>query len=368
MRAVLAVARKEVLHILRDPRSLGVALFMPLGMLLIYGFAIDMELEELTLGVLDRDRTPASRELLRGVTSGGFITEAARLSSRDEIEPGFRRNRFRAVLVVPNGFAESLAGPVPAALQVIIDGADGSTAATVDNYLRAMIARVDSERREGAGLPPAALVDVRPRIQFNPELESTHFIVPGLAAVVLMMICALLTSIAIAREKETGTLEQVLTTPVTPVQVIVGKLAPYLVVGGIDAALVLGVGRFVFGVPMEGSWWALAAYSLLFVLIALALGLLVSAVAGSQRVAMFAALMATFLPTMLLSGFVFAHASMPLPLRILGQFIPATHYLQIVRGILLKGELWFPRQLLIMTGMFVVLVVGATHKFRETLE
>jgi ABC-2 type transport system permease protein len=211
-------------------------------------------------------------------------------------------------------------------------------------------------------------VDVRTRIRFNPELESTHFIVPGLAAIILMMICALLTSIAITREKETGTLEQILTTPVTPGQVVVGKLAPYVIVGAVDSALVLAVGRLVFGVPMVGSWWALAAYSLLFVLIALALGLLVSALASTQRVAMFAALVATFLPTMLLSGFVFAHASMPLLLRIVGQLIPATHYLEVVRGIMLKGEIWFPRQLAVMVAMLAVLILGATHKFRETLE
>lgn len=366
MRRILAVARKEVLHILRDPRSLGVAVFMPLGMLLIYGFAIDMELKELPIAVLDQDHSLESRELLRRVASSSFMVEAARLTSRDEIEPGFRRNRYRAALIVPRGYAEALTGAEPAKLQVLIDGADGSTAATVDNYLRAMIRLADARAREGTGVRPP--VDVRTRIRFNPELESTHFIVPGLVAVVLMMICALLTSIAITREKETGTLEQILTTPVTPMQVIVGKLLPYVGVASIDTALVLGVGRVVFGVPMAGSWWVLAAYSLLFVLIALALGLLVSSVAQTQRVAMFAALMATFLPTMLLSGFIFAHASMALPLRVLGKVIPATHYLIIVRGIMLKGELWFPKELLIMTAMLIVLVVGATRRFRETLE
>ncbi|MBZ0269587.1 ABC transporter permease [bacterium] len=366
MKRILAVARKEVLHILRDPRSLGVAVFMPLGMLLIYGFAIDMELKELPIAVLDEDHSLESRELLRRVTSSGFIVEAARLDGRGEIEAGFRRNRYRAALVVPRGYAEALAGPDPAQLQVLIDGADGSTAATVDNYLRAMISLVSAQTGTGdAARPP---VDVRTRIQFNPELESAHFIVPGLVAVVLMMICALLTSIAITREKETGTLEQILTTPVTPGEVVIGKLLPYVGVGSLDAALVLGVGRFVFGVPMAGSWWVLSAYSLLFVLIALALGLLLSSLAETQRVAMFAALMATFLPTMLLSGFIFAHASMALPLRVLGTIIPATHYLVVVRGIMLKGELWFPRELLIMLVMLIVLVAGATRRFHETLE
>lgn len=396
---IAAMARKEVYHILRDPRSLAISILMPLLMLVLFGYAIDTELRNVPIAAIDRDHTPASRELLRELTSSGFIVERARLSSRDEIEPGFREGRFRAAVILPKGFGSRLARSDGADVQVLIDGADGTTAATVDNYIRAAIglasvrlareraarapvraARLQSEDASSAtmtaplpsGITPspggALPIDARIRIRYNPELESAPLIVPGLVAVVLMMICALLTSIAITREKESGTLEQVLTTPVGTGQVIVGKLLPYMIIGVIDAAIVLGAGCLVFGVPMHGSWWALAGYTLLFVLIALALGLLISAVVATQRVAMMMALLVTFLPTLILSGFIFDPSSMPRVLQILSQVVPATHYLTVVRGIMLKGVNWYPLQGAILVAMLGALLLAARHRFRTTLD
>lgn len=361
MRRLLAVARKEVLHILRDRRSLAIAVLMPLMMLLLYGFVIDLELKALPVAILDLDRTPASRSAITDLVSSGFIVDAERLSSREGIEPGFRRDRFRAALIVPEGFAESLARGEASPVQVIVDGADGSTAATVDNYVNAGVVLAAHKILAERGEAPRPPIDPRIRIYFNPELKSTHFIVPGLVAVVLTMICAMLTSISLTREKETGTLEQMLTTPVTSWQITAGKLLPYMILGSIDAAIVLALGRIVFRVPMEGSWLALSGYSLLFVLISLSLGLLISALATTQRVAMMAALVATFLPALILSGFVFAQSSMPLPLRVIGQLVPATHYLVIIRGIMLKGQGWFPQQTAILLLMLAGLV-GASVK------
>ncbi|MBD3336134.1 MAG: ABC transporter permease subunit [Candidatus Eisenbacteria bacterium] len=368
MKRILAVARKEVFHILRDPRSLIISILMPLMMLLIFGYAIDMDLENLPVGILDRDRSPVSRDLVNSLTATESITGAGRLVSRAEIETGFRRGRFRAVLVLPRGFSRSLDTGRPAAVQVILDGADGSTAATADAYLAAGLAHYQRQRAAQHGLTTVPPVDIRMRYLFNPELESTNFVVPGLVAIVLTMICALLTSIALAREKETGTLEQLLTTPVGAGQVIVGKLTPYMLLGALDAAVVLAAGRLIFQVPMHGSWWALAGYSLIFILISLALGILVSALAASQQVAMMMALLATFLPTLLLSGFIFVHSSMPPVLQGLGQAIPATHYLEVVYGIMLRGETWFPRQLAIMLGMLVVLLLLTRRGFKVSLE
>jgi ABC-2 type transport system permease protein len=294
--------------------------------------------------------------------------EAARVDSRAEIERGFRRRDYRAVVVIPRRYSESLVSRRFAEVQVIIDGADGSTAATIDNYMRAVL-RMAGAGEGGAEAVAAALpVDVRVRIHFNPELESSHFIVPGLVALVLMMVCALLSSVALTREKETGTLEQVLTTPVSRPQVIVGKLAPYSLIGALDAAIVVNVGKTVFDVPMEGHWWVLAAYSLLFVLVALALGLMISAVARTQRVAMTMALLTTFLPTLLLSGFIFDHSSMPALLRWIGQIVPATHYLRIVYGVMLKGQSWFPREAAVLLAMFLGLMAISTRRFRTTME
>ncbi len=363
MRRILAIARKELIHIVRDPRSLAVAILMPLVMVLLYGSVIDMELRDLQVGVLDLDHSDRSRELVRAMTASGFIVEAARLDSRAEVEPGFRQGRFRAVLVAPRGLAAGDA----AGVQVLVDAADAATAATVDNYLQAVIRRTARQALRETDAPPPAFT-TRTRIWFNPELESANFVVPGLVALVLMMICALLTSIAITREKETGTLEQILTTPIAPAQVIVGKVLPYVGLGALDATLILLTGRLAFGVPMNGSWFALAAYSLLFIVIALGVGLLISARSPSLRVAMMAAIMATMLPTMILSGFIFPVASMPPPLQVVCQALPATHFLVVVRGIMLKGQNWFPAQTAILAALAVVILAAAVRSFRLRLE
>lgn len=367
MRRLKAIARKEMLHILRDRRSLGVAVAMPLVLVILYGYALDMELKDLRVAILDQDGSPASRDLVRTMTSSGFIVDAGRLTDRAAVEPGFRAGRWHAVLAVPASYGRDLAAGRTAQVQLLIDGADASTAATVENYLLAVVDMVDAGlavRTTGPAPGPRPAL----RVLYNPELTSSHFIVPGLVAIVLVMICALLTSIAITREKETGTLEQVLTTPVSSGQVIVGKLLPYLVLGAVDAALIIGAGRLLFGVPMRGSAAALAGYTLLYVLISLALGLLISALVRTQRVAMMAALSLTMLPAMILSGFIFPVASMPGPLQAVAHVIPATWFLRIIRGVMLVGRDWYPVEGGVMLAMAAGLLVLAGRRFGTRLE
>ncbi len=359
MRRWLALARKEFIHIRRDARSLGVAIVMPLAMVLLYGTVMEMELRNLRVGILDLDRSDRSREFIRGLTASGFIVEAGRLTSRAEVEPGLRQGRFRGVVVLP---AAGVGG-----VQVLVDAADASTAATVDNYLRAVVALQAQRVQAALGAPPPAFT-VRSRIWFNPELTSATFVVPGLVALVLMMICALLTSIAVTREKETGTLEQILTAPVAPAQVILGKVTPYIGLGALDAGLILLTGRYVFAVPMHGSWWALAGYTLLFILIALGVGLLISARASSLRVAMMAAILVTMLPTLVLSGFVFPIASMPRPLQLVCSVLPATHFLVVIRSIMLKGQNWHPGHLAVLGTMAVTVLGLAVRSFHSRLD
>jgi len=368
MRRIRAVARKEIRHILRDPRSLGVAVFMPLMMVLIFGYAINLELKDLPVGILDLDRSRASRDLIREMTSSGFIVEAARLNDRTEIDPGFRRRRFSAALIIPRGYEEALTTEPMAQVQMLIDGADGATAASVSNYLNAVINRISYQLVAAKLGSRAGLFQLRLRVWFNPELQSGNFIVPGLVALVLMMICSLLTSIAVAREKETGTMEQILTTPVVAREVIIGKLLPYLVLGAIDASLILIMGKILFQVPMEGSWLALAGYSLLYLIIALALGLLVSTAVQTQQVAMMLAMILTLLPTLLLSGFIFSQSSMPLILQWIGRLIPATYYLRVIRGVMLVGRSWFPLEGGVMLAMAVGLMGLAVRRFKVRLE
>ncbi len=363
---MLAVAAKEFLHILRDPRTLAVALVMPLAMVLLYGYAIDMELRALPIAVLDEEGGVRSRQLVEDVQSSGFIQVVERLSSREQIEPGFRHNRFLAALVIPAGHARRLGQGREAPVQVVVDGADGSTAATVGAYLEQAIALHNGRRLPGAGLKPPLRVE--PRTWFNPQRVSAHFIVPGLTAVVMIMVCALLTSISIVRERETGTLEQVLTAPVQARELILGKLQPYLLIGALDTAVIFFVGRVVFQVPMNGSWLALAGYSLLYIWVALAMGLLISALVRTQQVAMMIALVVTLLPALLLSGFIFSHASMPLPLQVVGHLIPATWYLRIVRGVMLAGVNAWPREALVLAGMGVAITGLALKRFQKRLD
>ena len=368
MKRIIAIARKEFLHILRDPLSLAVAILMPLLMVLLYGFAIDMDLKNIRVGILDFSRSAESRSFIEEMTSSKFIVESTRLTNRNEIEPGFRQNKYRAVIIFPADFSRSLISNSVTPIQIILDGADGTSAATVGNYLSAVTARMNLKYAKVDFGIERLPIETRTRVLFNPELKSAHFIVPGLAALIMMMICALLTSIALAREKETGTMEQILTTPVASPQVIIGKIFPYMIIAALDATLIVLVGKLVFGVPMNGSWFALAGYSLIFILIALSLGLLISSVAKTQQVALIAALMITLLPTLLLSGFIFPTASMPVVLQYVSRVIPATYYLQIIRGIILKGVNWYPRMGGILIGMSLFLIVLSIKRFKTRLD
>lgn len=369
MNQILAIARKEVMHILRDPRSLTVAILMPLMMVLLYGYAIDMELRNLPVAVLDYDQTSASRDLVETMTAGGFIVNAGYIDDRAQIEDGFRRSKFRAGLVIPSGYGRDLARGLDTEIQIVIDGADAATAQAVDNYLNAVIARLNMKMlRDKFGDRAEIPIDVRPRYFFNPELESPSFVVPGLTAVIMIMICALLTSIAVTREKETGTLEQILTAPIASYQVMIGKVLPYMLIAAIDTALVLIVGRLVFHVPMVGSWWILTGYSLIYLFISLAFGLLISAISKTQQVAMLIALLVTMLPSLILSGFIFSIESMPLVLQWIAHVVPATYYLRIIRGIMLAGRAWYPFEGGVMLLMAVGFMALAVKRFKSRLD
>lgn len=364
MNRLLAIAGKELRHLTRDVRSLAVALLMPAAMVMLYGYAVDMELRRLPVAVADDDRSASSRELVREFTAGGFIVATMPDARRDDIEPAFRRGEIRAAVVIPAGFERDKARQGSGQVQFLIDGSDAVTAATVENYLNECTLRLNRRAAQDRGISRLPL-EPSVKVFFNPQLVSAHFIVPGLMAVVLMMVGALLTSIAVAREKETGTLDMLRTTPVAPLEVAIGKLLPYLGLGALDALLVVGVGRGAFGVPLEGSAWALAAWTLLYLALALSLGLAVSAFAPTQQVAMMGALMATLLPTLLLSGFVFPVSSMPPALRVVSRFIPATYFLTIIRGVMLKGRNWYPTEGAVMTAMTALVMVAAVWGFQR---
>ena len=365
-RRLTAIIRKEFIHIFRDWRSLLIVLLMPVLMIVLYGYAITLDMRNISYAVIDEAATPESRAVLQGFAENGFFVRVHQDVRRSDIENLFMQRDARMVLVIGRDFSRDLAEGKSGRVQLIIDAADPNVGTFVYNYSQQVLNIVTS--RMNLRMP--LVFNLEPRIFYNPDMRSANFFVPGLVALILMLISALLTSIAIAREKETGTMEQILVSPVHPVEIVIGKVLPYVSLGLVNAAMILAFAKILFDVPFQGSLFLLGAFSLIYIFVALSFGLLISTVAKSQLVAMFVTVMATILPTIMLSGFIFPIASMPLPLQILSNIIPAKYFLIIIRGIMLKGigiqELWM--QALLLAGIGVLLTAVATKRFNTTLE
>jgi ABC-2 type transport system permease protein len=366
------LARKELRHILRDPRSLWIIFMLPNVMMFLFGYAINLDLKDVLLGVCDLSRTPQSRALVEAIDASTYFSVAARCEDPAETNRLFERRLIRAGVIIPRDFARTLERERRATVGIVIDGSDANSASIVQNYLEAFIATRSaggtpaaggSAGVSGAGLAP--LIAARPVVFYNRSLDSTNFIVPGLVAIVMMMLGALLTSVTIAREKEMGTMEQILVSPIRPFEVIAGKTLPYLVLAFSIAMMIVAVGHFWFKVPFAGSAAALMLYCLLYLFTALALGILISTLVSTQQVAMMLSLMVTLLPSIMLSGFVFPIASIPRVLQFVSYAIPATHFLVIVRGVMLKGsvlaDLW--PQVAALGGIGFALTILAVKRF-----
>jgi len=365
-RRTLAILRKEFIHILRDWRSLLIIILMPVLMIVLYGYAITMDMRDIRFSVIDDARTPESRALVQAFSENGFFHLVPGPITHEDIPERFQRRDIHLVLVIPPEYSRDLARDHSTRVQLIIDASDNNVGTFVNNYSEQVLAGV---MREMNGRAPL-LFDITPRIFYNPDMRSTNFFVPGLVALILMLISALLTSIAIAREKETGTMEQILVSPVRPLEIVIGKVLPYVLLGLLNAGVIVLSASVLFDVPIRGSLLLLGLLSLMFVFVALSFGLLFSTVARTQQIAMFMTLMATILPTIMLSGFIFPIASMPAVLRWIAQVLPATYYLTIVRGIMLKGiglaEL--STHALVLLGMGALLLLIATKRFQLRLE
>ncbi len=365
---LLAIARKETIQLRRDTRSLILAFLLPLLLLVIFGYAISWDIDDIETAVLDQDRSSASRELLESFRSSGYFTLGRYLEGPSEIPGLFDRMAAQMVIVIPPGFARDLATGRPAQVQAIVDGSDANTATIVLAYSRAVVQSYSLE----VGLKGRALeapLVAQTRIWYNEELSSRNMIVPGLVAVIMMIIAAMLTSLTIAREWERGTMEQLAATPVTRLEVVLGKLIPYVAIGLIDVAASTVIGVLIFGVPFNGDPFLLMVLSLLFMVGGLALGMFISAVAGSQLVASQLAMVLTFLPAFLLSGFMYPISIMPKPLQVVTHLVPARYFLVITRGIFLKGvgvEV-LRLQGLLMLVFAVSALVLATVAFRKEL-
>lgn len=363
-----AVSRKEFLQLRRDARSLYLAFILPLVLLLLFGYAITFDVRNIALAVLDESRTAESRELIEAFEASGYFTIHARLTGRSELDAAVRDGRVRLALAIPTSFASDLAAGRPAPVQLVLDGSDANTASIAQNYAEAIVAGHSAEvvlRGREVRLP----LEAASRVWYNQTLESKNMIVPGLVAVIMSIIAAMLTALTMAREWERGTMEQLVATPVHRLEVVFGKLLPYAAIGFFDVAFAVVVGRLIFQVPVRGNLLLLAALTLLFLLGALGLGIFISAAVKSQVLATQVAMLATFLPALLLSGFIFSLATMPIVLRALSYLVSARYYVTVTKGIFLKGVgagvLW--TEAVAMVGFALLGLTLAIAVFRKEI-
>lgn len=364
MRKIVNIARKEIKHIQRDVRSLFIAILMPVLMTFLYGYAINLDIKNVKLGVLDFDRSVESRELVNKFYTSGYFIPAKSQAELDNPEQVLKLTDAHAVIIIEPGFAEAVRNRTDHQVGLLVDGADANMAAAAGNYASAIFQQyLRSTLPPGFQIPGVVLSN---QVLYNPDLKSSHFFVPGLIGVILMMISALLTSITIAREKETGTLEQLLTSPVTPGQIIIGKVFPYIGLALLDGLLVYGFAVWHFGVPMTGSNALLFLFGVIYIIAALSIGVLISTLVKTQQLAMMAALTVTMLPSVMLSGFIFEIKNMPVILQYVTNLIPAKFFILIIRGIMLKGsgiEVLWP-QAAILVIMTLALLGIAAKKFK----
>jgi drug efflux transport system permease protein len=335
-RRLWAIARKEMIQLRRDPRSLALAFLLPMLLLVLFGYAISWDIRNIATAVLDESRSARSREVLDAFRASGYFTFVDDLQRAAEIPPLLARGGAQIVLVFPPDFADLLDAGRDAPLQAIVDGSDANTAQIALDYARGVLFTYAANvRLQGRRVQPP--LTVAARVWYNEELSSRNMIVPGLVAVIMMIIAAMLTSLTISREWERGTMEQLAATPVSRLEVVLGKLLPYLAIGIIDVVVCSVVGVLLFGVPFRGSPALLMVLSFFFLLGSLGLGMFISASTKSQMLATQIAMVATFLPAFLLSGFMFAISVMPPVLRGVSYLIPARYFLVVTRGIFLKG-------------------------------
>jgi ABC-2 type transport system permease protein len=358
-RRLLAVARKEVTQLRRDSRSLIMAFVVPAFLTLMFGYVMNFDVKHITLAVLDRSHTQESRRFVDTFGASGYFTLARYLEGDAEIEPLLQRGAARIVLVIPPDFARH------PTVQAIVDGGDANTAAIAINYAQAITASWDAPAHRRTG----AQMGLDTRVWYNEELKSSNMVVPGLIAVIMMIIAAMLTALTIAREWERGTMEQLAATPVHPVEVIIGKLIPYFAIGMFDVVVAIVIGLTVFKVPFRGDPFFLFVTTSLFLLGALGLGIFISAAIKSQLLATQAAMIATYLPSLLLSGLMFDIASMPKFLQLITVIVPARYFVTVLRGVFLKG-VGFPVLWMQALGMLLFAFVGlslAVRAFRKEI-
>jgi len=366
MSAFAGLLRKEALHILRDRRTLVVVIFMPILQVVLFGYAIRTDISAIRLAIVDPSPDASTIELRNRFSATNAFEVVRLLPNAGALDRLFASGAVQEAIVFDADFANRLARGLPVRILVVVDASEPNSGSAMESYALAVI---QGYERDVATKGNAVRILAQARMRFNPTRASSNLFVPGLIAFVLTIISALMTAVSLTREKETGTMEILLVSPLRPLEIIVGKVLAYLVIGFVSVLLVVTEARLVFAVPLRGSLLLLLAEGLLYILTSLSLGILISSRTSSQRVAMIGALAGTMLPTILLSGFIFPVESMPWPLRVISNIVPAKWFVLIARGIMLKGvglEYLWP-QTAILLGMTLLLVAAATRSFRIRL-
>lgn len=368
------IVRKEFYQVRQDRRMLGISIAAPIIQVILLGYAATTDIKNTDMAVCDQDRTAESRNFVRSFTSSGYFIHAYSVETPGEVDALIADGRVQTALVIPRGFASTMLAGRTTMVQIVLDGTDANSSNIRLNYAT----QIASTYAQNLLLAQSAMAKTitagrlfpEPRVWFNPDMKSSNFMVPGVVALVLLLITMMLTSLGIVREKETGTMEQLLVTPIKPHELILGKLIPFTVIGIVDVVIVLALARFWFAVPMLGSIPLLFGLSLLFILTTLGLGLFVSTIARTQQQAMLIAAFFFFMPFIYLSGFAFPIANMPESIQLFTYLIPLRYFLEIVRGIFLKGagiqELW--PQAAAMLGLGVLIFALSVLRFQKKLE
>ncbi|WP_405397050.1 ABC transporter permease [Maribacter sp. Asnod2-G09] len=368
MKRFIGFVKKEFYHIFRDRRSLFILFGMPIAQILLFGFAITNEINNVDIAVLDHSKDATTKEIINKIAASKYFSIKQMITHEADITSVFEKGQVKAVLNFENDFSKNLINDHKATLQIVTDATDPNTANTISNYVSAILQQYQIELNKGITTPYQIVSQTR--MVYNPELKSVYMFVPGVMTIILMLVSAMMTSISITKEKEMGTMEILLVSPINPFQVIIGKVVPYIFLSIINAIVIVLLSIFIFHMPVQGSLFLLGFESVLFIVSALALGILISTISKTQQTAMMISLMGLMLPVILLSGFIFPISSMPVPLQVISNIIPAKWFIIIIKGIMLKGVglqyIW--KETLILIGMTVFFIALSVKKYKIRLE
>lgn len=368
MKRFIGFVKKEFYHIFRDRRSMFILFGMPIAQIMLFGFAITNEINNVKIAILDKSKDTETQKIIQKISNSSYFDIEQELTSESQIESIFKKGKVKAVLVFEKDFIKQLQTQKNGKVQVITDATDPNMANTISNYITSILQNFIQEKNKNN--KQTYQIQTQTQLFYNPSMKSVFTFVPGVMTVILMLVSAMMTSISITREKELGTMEILLVSPIKPFQVIIGKVFPYIFLSVINAAVILLLGYFVFEMPIEGSLFLLAVESVLFIICALTLGILISTLSDSQQTAMMISLFGLMLPVILLSGFIFPISSMPLPLQVISNIIPAKWFIIIIKAIMLKGSgialIW--KETLILVGMTILFTVISIKKYKIRLE